>query len=171
MAFHVFLFFLLLCLAWLWHLYWLHHNPPHPKVGAIYTKLQRLLKPRSPLDCPACRLSSTLSSGMGPSSLPVRPWREVKSQRGAPKRLNGEYAQTLHQRSFCNLRLPHLQLDELRTRLRCSTQVRLSLVGHRSPHEDSSRTLSRHPHTTCSAHGHPLPATPLGSRLPPALHQ
>jgi len=160
---------------------------------------------------------------MEPSPLPVRPWREVKSQRGAPKRVNtegfacpnhqcpyfgitdahihalvgdgthgrakqiqtfrcqachttfsarrhtplyrlktpsqqvavvltalaegldpsaaervfgyrqatittwltraGEYAQTLHQRSFCNLRLPHLQLDELRTRLRCSTQV------------------------------------------------
>ncbi len=223
MAFHVFLFFLLLCLAWLWHLYWLPHNPPHPRVGAIHTKIQRLLKPRTPLDCPACRLSSTLSSGMEPSPLPVRPWREVKSQRGAPKRVNtqgfacpnhqclyfgiteahihalvgdgthgraeqiqtfrcqachttfsarrhtplyrlktpsqqvavvltalaegldpsaaervfgyrqatittwltraGEYAQTLHQRSFCNLRLPHLQLDELRTRLRCSTQV------------------------------------------------
>ena len=35
----------------------------------------------------------------------------------------GEHAQTLHERSFRHLRLPHLQLDELRTRLRCSTQV------------------------------------------------
>jgi len=35
----------------------------------------------------------------------------------------GAYAQTLHERSFRNLWLPHLQLDELRTRLRCSTQV------------------------------------------------
>jgi len=35
----------------------------------------------------------------------------------------GEHAQTLHERSFCHLRLPHLQLDELRTRLRCSTHV------------------------------------------------
>src|SRR5260221_12589069 len=35
----------------------------------------------------------------------------------------GEYAQTLYQRSFCHLRLPHLQLDELRTRLRGSTHV------------------------------------------------
>jgi IS1 family transposase len=33
------------------------------------------------------------------------------------------HAQTLHERSFCNLQLPHLQLDELRTRLRRSTQV------------------------------------------------
>jgi IS1 family transposase len=35
----------------------------------------------------------------------------------------GEHAQTLHQRFFCHLWLPHLQLDELRTRLRCATQV------------------------------------------------
>ncbi len=223
MAFHVFLFFLLLCLAWLWQLSWLYHSPPDSRVGTIHTKIQRLLKPRTPVDCPACRLSSTLSSGVGPAPLPVRPWREVKSRRGAPKRIDtqvfacpnhqcpyfgitdahinalvgdgthgraeqiqtfrcqacqttfsarrhtplyrlktpsqqvamvltalaegldpsaaervfgyrqatittwltraGEYAQTLHERSFRNLWLPHLQLDELRTRLRCSTQV------------------------------------------------
>jgi IS1 family transposase/transposase-like protein len=35
----------------------------------------------------------------------------------------GEHAQTLHKRSFCHLWLPHLQLDELRTRLRSHTQV------------------------------------------------
>ena len=35
----------------------------------------------------------------------------------------GEHAQILHKRSFCNLQLPHLQLDELRTRLRCYKQV------------------------------------------------
>jgi transposase-like protein len=35
----------------------------------------------------------------------------------------GEHAQTLHQHSFCNLQLPHVQLDELRTRLRSCTQV------------------------------------------------
>jgi len=35
----------------------------------------------------------------------------------------GEHAQTLHERSFCHLHLPHLQLDELSTRLRCATQV------------------------------------------------
>jgi hypothetical protein len=34
-----------------------------------------------PLDCPACRLASPLS---------VRPWREMKSRRGAPKRVNTE---------------------------------------------------------------------------------
>ena len=35
----------------------------------------------------------------------------------------GKHAQTLHERSFYHLRLPHLQLDELRTRLRSSTYV------------------------------------------------
>jgi IS1 family transposase len=35
----------------------------------------------------------------------------------------GEHAQTLHERFFCRLHLPHLQLDELRTRLRCAKQV------------------------------------------------
>jgi IS1 family transposase/transposase-like protein len=35
----------------------------------------------------------------------------------------GGHAHTLHGRFFCHLHLPHLQLDELRTRLRCATQV------------------------------------------------
>jgi hypothetical protein len=53
----------------------------------MHTKTRRLLKPRSPRDCPACRLSCTLSSVVGPASTPVHPWREVKSRRGAPKRI------------------------------------------------------------------------------------
>jgi IS1 family transposase len=35
----------------------------------------------------------------------------------------GEHAQLLHAHSFRALQLPHLQLDELRTRLRCAIQV------------------------------------------------
>jgi transposase-like protein len=35
----------------------------------------------------------------------------------------GEHAQTFHERSFRNLWLPHLQLDELRTRLRSNKHV------------------------------------------------
>jgi IS1 family transposase/transposase-like protein len=35
----------------------------------------------------------------------------------------GKHAQTLHERFFCHLHLPHLQLDELRTRLRSAKQV------------------------------------------------
>jgi len=101
-----------------------------------------------------------------------RPWGEVKSRRGAPKRVNtegyacpnqqcpsfgitdahmhalvgdGKHGQAeriqtfrglacrttfsarrhtpLHQCFFANLRLPHTQLDELRTRLRSARQV------------------------------------------------
>ncbi len=185
--------------------------------------LHRLLKPRSPDDCTACRLASTPSSGGGPAPAPVRPWCEVKSRRGAPKRVKtqgyacpnrkcsyfgitdahvhalvgdgkhgqaeriqtfrcqachttftarrhtplyrlktpshqvavvlsalaegldasaaaqvfgfrqatittwltraGRHAQIFHERSFRTLHIPHLQLDEIRTRLRRSTQV------------------------------------------------
>jgi transposase-like protein/IS1 family transposase len=227
MAFQVFLFllvfFLILGLARLWHLYLPHFQPSHTKERAIRTTVQRLLKPRTPLDCPACRLSCTLSSGVRPVPAPVRPWREIKSRRGAPKRVNtegfacpnqqcpysgirdahihalvgdgkhghaeriqtfrcqachttftarrdtplyrlktpshqiglvlsalaegldssatervfgyrqatittwlsraGEHAETLHERFFRDLQIPHLQLDELRTRLRSATQV------------------------------------------------
>jgi transposase-like protein len=217
------LFCLLLCLARLWHFYLPHHYPPESRIEAVHTKVQRLLKPRSPGDCPTCRLASTFSSVVEPAPPPVRPWREVKSRRGAPKRMNtqgfacpnhqcpyfgitdahvhalvgdgthghaeriqtfrcqachttfsarrdtplyrlktpsqqigmvltalacgldpsaaerifgyrhatlttwltreGSHAQTLHERSFCAIQLPHLQLDELRTRLRSYTQV------------------------------------------------
>jgi IS1 family transposase len=35
----------------------------------------------------------------------------------------GAHAQTLHQRTFCQLEIAHVQLDEIRTRLRSHTQV------------------------------------------------
>jgi IS1 family transposase/transposase-like protein len=227
MTLYVFKFLFVVCLllsqALLWRLDWFHLRPSSSGGEAKRSTLQRLLKPRSPDDCPACRLASTSSSGAGPSPLPVRPWREVKSRRGAPKRINtegfacpnrqcpyagitdahihalvgdgkhghaeqiqtfrcqacrttfsarrhtplyrlktpshqvavvlsalaegldlsaaervfsyrqatittwltraGEHAQTLHEHCFRNLHLPHLQLDELRTKLRSSQQV------------------------------------------------
>jgi transposase-like protein len=229
MALHVFVFVFLLVvclflsLALLWRLDWFHRRPSHSRGEAKRITAQRLLKPRSPDDCPACRLASTASSGGEPVPGPVRPWREVKSRRGAPKQIHtegyacpnqqcaycgitdahihalvgdgkqgqseriqtfrcqacrttfsarrhtplyrlkppthqiamvlsalaegldlsaaervfgyrqatintwltraGEHAESLHERSFCHLHLPHLQLDELRTRLRCATQV------------------------------------------------
>jgi hypothetical protein len=92
MAFHIFLFLLMICLlltlALLWRLGWLHLQPSHSAVASRRSPVHRLLKPRSPLDCPACRLASPASSGVEPASAPVRPWREVKSRRGAPKRVN-----------------------------------------------------------------------------------
>jgi transposase-like protein len=225
MALHVFVFSLVVCLllslALLWRLCWVHLRPSSSRGRAKRTTLHRLLKPRCPDDCLACRLASTASSDGEPA--PVRPWREVKSRRGAPRRVNtegfacpnpkcpyfgitddqihalvgdgmhgqaeriqtfrcqaccttftarrptplyrlktpsqqvaavltalaegldpsaaervfgyrqatittwltraGEHAQTLHEHCFRNLHLPHLQLDELRTRLRCSQHV------------------------------------------------
>ena len=224
MAVHALLFvFFLLSLALLWHLGWLHLQTSSSRGGAIHSTVQRLLKPRTPDDCPACRLASTPSSGGRPVPASVRPWSEVKSRRGAPKRVNtegfacpnqqcvyfgitdaqihalvgdgkhgraeriqtfrcqacrttfsarrhtplyrlktpsrqvamvlsalakgldpsaaerifghqqatittwlsraGEHAHALHERFFCHLHLPYLQLDELRTRLRCTKQV------------------------------------------------
>jgi IS1 family transposase len=226
MSLHVFVFLLVVCLlllALLWRFDWFPFRPSSSRGGVKRSTFHRLLKPRSPDDCPACRLASTASSAGEPAPVPVRPWCEVKSRRGAPKRVNtqgyacpnrkcsyfgitdahihalvgdgkhghseriqtfrcqacrttfsarrdtplyrlktpsqqvavvlsalaegldpsaasrvfgfrqatittwltraGEHAQTLHERSFCHLWLPHLQLDELRTRLRNHTQV------------------------------------------------
>jgi IS1 family transposase len=225
MSLHLVVFLLGVCLiislTLLWRLCWLHRRPCASRGRAKPSMLPRLLKPRSPDDCPVCRHASTPSSCGEP--VPVRPWCEIKSRRGAPKRINtegfacpnqqcryfgntdaqfhalagdgkhgraepiqtfrcqacrttfsarrdtplyrlktpspqvamvlsalaegldpsaasrvfgfrpatittwltraGEHAQTLHERSFCHLWLPHLQLDELRTRLRSHAQV------------------------------------------------
>lgn len=92
MAFHMFMvllsFFLMLSPAWLGRLSLLHHGLDHLKAGVMHPLVRRLLKPRTPHDCPACCLSSTSSMATGPTSLPVRPWREAKSRRGAPKRID-----------------------------------------------------------------------------------
>ena len=88
MVFHDFLFLLvvllLLSLVLLGRLSWLHLQCSHSSAGSRRALVHRLLKPRTPLDCPICRLSS---SGVRPAHAPVRPWREVKSRRGAPKRI------------------------------------------------------------------------------------
>ncbi len=91
MSVHMHIFLLLACLflslALLWRLCWLHLRPSHAPAGKRRPLVHRLLKPRTPLDCPICRLcSSTVRS----APAPVRPWSEVKSRRGAPKRIPTE---------------------------------------------------------------------------------
>lgn len=54
---------------------------------AATAKIQRLLKPRTPTDCSACRQQLVAPLGHGPPGTPVMPWREHKSRRGAPKRI------------------------------------------------------------------------------------
>jgi IS1 family transposase len=91
MSLHVYSFlltlFLILSLVLLWCFCRLNLQPSHSPAGKRRPLVHRLLKPRTPLDCPICRLNS--SSG-GPTSAPVRPWPEVKSRRGAPKRIPTE---------------------------------------------------------------------------------
>ncbi len=77
-------FCFLLCMAWLWYRNRTPHGLRHLAAKTAHPMVRRLLKPRTPLDCPACRLASTASSGAGRAPAPVRPWSEVKSRRGAP---------------------------------------------------------------------------------------
>jgi len=92
MPVHVYVFLLMvcliLCLARLGRHDWLHRRPCSSRGGVKRSTLHRHLLPRCPDDCQACRLASTASSGGGLG--PVRPWSEVKSRRGAPKRVNTE---------------------------------------------------------------------------------
>jgi transposase-like protein len=268
MAFHHVVLYLLvsllmLCLLGLRSLCWPHPGPVQSRAAAkIRTTLHRLLKPRCPDDCPACRHASTASSGVEPAPTLVRPWSEVKSRPGAPKRVNtagfacpnpqclyfgytdahihalvgdgkhgrteqiqtfrcqacrttftsrrntplyrlktpsqqvamvlsalaegldpsaaqrvfgyrqatittwltraGEHAQTLHEHFFRNLHLPHLQLDELRTRLRCATHVLWLWLAIDPRTRDSSGASARPAHTTHGPSVHPRSATASG---------
>jgi hypothetical protein len=86
MTHHVFVLLLLCVLlisvARLCFLCWPHHGPVR-LTAAKGSRLPRRLQPRSPDDCPACRLVSTPSSSAGQAPAPVGPWSEVKSRRGA----------------------------------------------------------------------------------------
>ena len=81
------------------------------------------------------------------------------------------HAEILHERCFRNLQIPHLQLDELRTRLRCATQV-LWLWLAIDPLTTILPVLELGPRTQNMAHQliHSLRQR-LAAFLPPALHQ
>ena len=83
----------------------------------------------------------------------------------------GEHAQTLHEHFFCNLQLLHLQLDELRTRLRSNTQV-LWLWRAIDPLTKILPVLHLGPRTQNMAYLliHSLRRI-LAAFLPPALHE
>ena len=83
-------FFLTFSLALLWRHGWTPYQPSHFKAGVVRTTMHRRLQPRTPDDCPLCRLASTPSLGAGPVPGPLRPWREVKSRRGAPQHIDTE---------------------------------------------------------------------------------
>src|SRR4051812_25342575 len=54
-------------------------------VGTV--RVPRVLKARTPDDCPACCRPAARPLPEGAPCPAVRPWGEVKSRRGAPKRL------------------------------------------------------------------------------------
>ncbi len=72
-------------IAWLL-IAWRSHLPLQSR-PAVPPKVSRLLKPRTPLDCPACCSSVPYPTLPAPVRAPVRPWCEIKSRRGAPKRI------------------------------------------------------------------------------------
>jgi hypothetical protein len=77
--------FLMLCLFGLWPLCWPHHGPAQSRAAAkLRPKLHRLLKPRCPHDCPACRLASTASSGGGPLPADVATLARSEKPTGSP---------------------------------------------------------------------------------------
>jgi transposase-like protein/IS1 family transposase len=78
-----FVLLILLLLAWRIWMWWCPHNQNRPAIAA---QIQRLLKPRTPNDCPSCCQQAAPSSSL-PPRLFVTPWRERKSHRGAPKRI------------------------------------------------------------------------------------
>ena len=78
---------LLLALGWLvW--VWRQKHPPQARSTELTATVQRFLRPRTPEDCPACRQQAPGPTLAPPAHLPIRPWHEVKSRRGAPKRIN-----------------------------------------------------------------------------------
>ena len=110
MTFHVFLFmlvfFLLLALVLLWRLSWHPLQPSHSQAGSRRTMIHRLLRPRTPIDCPICRLCSP-DVRLAPT--PVRPWSEVKSRRGAPKRVDTDgFACPNPQCAYCGITNAHV---------------------------------------------------------------
>jgi hypothetical protein len=73
---------LLLWLLWHWPQLW-----PHLQTTTISATRQRHFKPRTPADCPTCRQARATASDHPPARIPVTPWRERTSRRGAPKRI------------------------------------------------------------------------------------
>jgi hypothetical protein len=82
-----FLLPLAVVLVWFaWTRWFGQDSPQH--TAAVTATLQRLLKPRPPTDCPACRQLAATATGKAASPTRVTPCREVKSRRGAPKRID-----------------------------------------------------------------------------------
>ena len=131
-----------------------------------HTPLYRLKTPSHQIGM----VLSALAEGLDPSAAErVAATDRPPSPPGSPVRASTRRSCTSAPSAICSL--PHLQLDELRTRLRCANQV-LWLWLAIDPFTKILPVLQLGPRTQNMAHTvHPLPATDPGSWLPPALHQ
>ncbi len=77
---------LMVCALWLIVLRGRHHHQ-HPVRSSATATRQRLLTPRTPDDCPGCRPQPFLPAATPVAPPLVQPWRELKSRRGAPRRI------------------------------------------------------------------------------------
>lgn len=76
----------------------------------------------NPFSCPIAMVLSALAEELDPSAAErVFGFRHATITAWLWRA--GEHSQSLHERTFSHLQLPHLQLDELRTRLRNAKQV------------------------------------------------
>ena len=83
----------------------------------------------------------------------------------------GGHAEIFHERCFRNLRLPHVQLDELRTRLRRTKQVLWLWLAIDPLTKILPVTRARSSNATHGPSAHPLAAAEPGPWLPSAFHQ
>jgi transposase-like protein len=74
---------LLVGLVWNWR--W--RTLSVPPSAAVTAAVQRLLKPRTPDNCPICRQQAAVAPSPTPIHSTVTPWRQIKSRRGAPKHI------------------------------------------------------------------------------------
>ena len=77
---------LLLGLLWLM-VRWARRQRAQRDSSSTLALCHHLLKPRMPDDCPACRRHRALPHPVPPPSPVVQPWCQLKSRRGAPKRI------------------------------------------------------------------------------------
>ena len=76
----------LLCVLWAVIRWNRRHHALLDRASATELR-HRLLKPRTPHDCPACQRQHAGLTAGAPQPPAVSPWREVKRRRGAPKRI------------------------------------------------------------------------------------
>jgi hypothetical protein len=123
----------------------------HPPLSRLKTPSHQIAVVRIPRE----PLGWMLAPPNGSSATGKRPSRAFLSRAL-------EHAQTFHGRSFRNLWLPHLQLDERRTRLRSSKQGLWLGLAIDPCTRASSRAPAGSPHAEYGASPHPLPAADLG---------